>query len=67
MPFQKCRVALDSVVFVEEQQREDMATILADIIAHMGQDVSFSSLCILNTGILLEWLIAVDLDACVYV
>ncbi|RWW74312.1 hypothetical protein BHE74_00017748 [Ensete ventricosum] len=38
----KCRAALDSVVFVEEPQREDMGSILADIIAHMGQDVSFA-------------------------
>ncbi|KAG1366316.1 putative THO complex subunit 2 [Cocos nucifera] len=47
LPFQKCSVALDSVVFVEEQQREEMASIIADVIAHMGQDVSFSSLSIL--------------------
>lgn len=46
MHFQKCTVALGSVVFIEEQQREEMASIISDIIAHMGQDVSFSSSCV---------------------
>ncbi|WOL00987.1 hypothetical protein Cni_G09700 [Canna indica] len=40
LPFQKFKAALDSVVFVEEQQREDMGSIVADIIAHMGQDLT---------------------------
>jgi THO complex subunit 2 len=34
-------VALESVVFVEEARREEeLGSVLADIIAHLGQDVS---------------------------
>ncbi|ONK75341.1 uncharacterized protein A4U43_C03F15830 [Asparagus officinalis] len=40
LPFQKCRAALDSVVFVEEESKEEMGSIFADIIAHMGQDLT---------------------------
>jgi hypothetical protein len=41
LPPQKSRVALESVVFVEEAQREEeLGSVLADIIAHLGQDVS---------------------------
>ncbi|KAG8043213.1 hypothetical protein GUJ93_ZPchr0115g2739 [Zizania palustris] len=39
---QKCRVALDSVVFVEESRRGEVGSVLADIIAHLGQDVTIS-------------------------
>lgn len=41
LPFQKCKAALDSVVFEDEESKEEMGSIFADIIAHMGQDVSF--------------------------
>lgn len=44
LPFQKCKVALDSVVFSDEERKEEMGSVFADIIAHMGQDVSFSKL-----------------------
>lgn len=41
LPPQKSRVALESVVFVEEARREEeLGSVLADIIAHLGQDVS---------------------------
>lgn len=40
------------MVFVEEPQREDMGSILADIVAHMGQDVSFARFSILPFGLL---------------
>ncbi|GJM92086.1 hypothetical protein PR202_ga08514 [Eleusine coracana subsp. coracana] len=41
LPPQKSRVALESVVFAEEAQREEeLGSVLADIIAHLGQDVS---------------------------
>jgi len=41
LPPQKSRVALESVVFVEEAHREEeLGSVLADIIAHLGQDVS---------------------------
>ncbi|XP_074582550.1 THO complex subunit 2 [Curcuma longa] len=40
LPTPKCKAALDSVVFVEEQQLEDMSSVLADTIAHMGQDIT---------------------------
>ena len=36
----KCRAALDSVVFAEEAWQEDSGSVLADIVAHLGQDVS---------------------------
>ncbi|KAG8054208.1 hypothetical protein GUJ93_ZPchr0001g32682 [Zizania palustris] len=42
LPPQKCRVALDSVVFVEESRRGEVGSVLADIIAHLGQDVTIS-------------------------
>jgi hypothetical protein len=41
LPPQRSRVALESVVFVEEARREEeLGSVLADIIAHLGQDVS---------------------------
>ncbi|KAJ1286808.1 hypothetical protein BS78_03G380500 [Paspalum vaginatum] len=43
LPPQKSRVALESVVFVEEARREDeLGSVLADIIAHLGQDITIS-------------------------
>ncbi|XP_044359663.1 THO complex subunit 2 isoform X2 [Triticum aestivum] len=42
LPPQKCRAALDSVVFVEEARQEESASVLADIIAHLGQDITIS-------------------------
>lgn len=46
LPPQKSRVALDSVVFVEEARREEeLGSVLADIIAHLGQDVSMRNSC----------------------
>ncbi|KAK3166323.1 hypothetical protein QOZ80_1AG0044350 [Eleusine coracana subsp. coracana] len=43
LPPQKSRVALESVVFAEEVQREEeLGSVLADIIAHLGQDVTIS-------------------------
>ena len=40
LPPHKCRAALDSVVFAEEAWQEDSGSVLADIVAHLGQDVS---------------------------
>ena len=41
LPPQKSRVAVESVVFMEEARREEeLGSVLADIIAHLGQDVS---------------------------
>lgn len=43
---QKSRVALESVVFVEEARREEeLGSVLVDIIAHLGQDVSILKSC----------------------
>ncbi|XP_020095173.1 THO complex subunit 2-like isoform X1 [Ananas comosus] len=42
LPFPKCRAALDSVVFKEEQGREEMGSVLADIIAHLALDLTIS-------------------------
>ena len=45
LPPQKSRVALESVVFVEEARREEeLGSVLVDIIAHLGQDVSICNL-----------------------
>ncbi|MQL84843.1 hypothetical protein Taro_017354, partial [Colocasia esculenta] len=38
LPFQKCKAALDSATFASEHSDEEVASILADIVAHMGQD-----------------------------
>lgn len=44
LPPQKSRLALESVVFVEEARREEeLGSVLADIVAHLGQDVSICS------------------------
>eukprot|EP01018_Ginkgo_biloba_P036677 Gb_33812 [translate_table: standard] len=40
LPFSKCRIALDSVEFSEKQIKEETASILADTIAHMGQELT---------------------------
>ncbi|KAH7656619.1 THO complex subunitTHOC2 N-terminal protein [Dioscorea alata] len=40
LPFPKCKVALDSVVFSVEQQNDEMGSVLADTIAHMGLDLA---------------------------
>ncbi|VAH85586.1 unnamed protein product [Triticum turgidum subsp. durum] len=42
LPPQKCRAALDSVVFVEEARQEESGSVLADIVAHLGQDITIS-------------------------
>lgn len=44
LPFQKFRAALDSATFPGECSKDDVSSVLADIIAHMGQDVSLPSL-----------------------
>ncbi|XP_078433738.1 THO2 [Wolffia australiana] len=40
LPLQKCRVALDSATFAPECSKDDVSSLLADIVAHMGQDYS---------------------------
>lgn len=55
---QKSRVALESVVFVEEARREeDLGSVLADIIAHLGQDVSIRNSCYCSVvfSVLVPW------------
>ncbi|KAJ3678301.1 hypothetical protein LUZ60_002104 [Juncus effusus] len=43
LPFQKCKVALDSVSFVEKEiDKDEMGSILADIIAQFAQDLTIS-------------------------
>ncbi|CAM0909455.1 unnamed protein product [Alopecurus aequalis] len=42
LPPQKCRAALDSVVFAEEAWQEESGSVLADIVAHLGQDITIS-------------------------
>ncbi|KAG0493331.1 hypothetical protein HPP92_004325 [Vanilla planifolia] len=43
LPFQKCKLALDSANFVDGK-KEEMDSFLADVIAHMGQDVEWKIL-----------------------
>lgn len=50
-------MALDSVVFVEEQQREEMASTIADIIAHMGQDLTMPGDCRARLIKMAKWLV----------
>ncbi|CAL9126100.1 unnamed protein product [Musa textilis] len=57
LPFQKCRAALDSVVFVEEPQQEDMGSIWADIVAHMGQDHTMTAECRVRLIKMTKWLV----------
>ncbi|KAK1301270.1 hypothetical protein QJS10_CPB12g01590 [Acorus calamus] len=38
LPFQKCKVILDSVSFSDNQSKEDLDSVLADIVSQMGQD-----------------------------
>lgn len=40
LPFQKCKVALDSVEFSDRVSGEELASNFADIITQMAQDVS---------------------------
>lgn len=42
---QRCKLVLDSVEFLEKTSKEEVGSIFADIVAHMGQDVS-ASFCI---------------------
>lgn len=39
LPLTKCRVALDAVNLAEPAIKEDTASLLADTIAHLGQEV----------------------------
>lgn len=40
LPIQKCKLALDSVVFLDDERKEEMGSMFADVIAHMGQDLT---------------------------
>jgi hypothetical protein len=42
LPFQKFKVALDSVVFTDRASGEELGSCLADIVTQMAQDVRFS-------------------------
>ncbi|KAF3793768.1 THO complex subunit 2 [Nymphaea thermarum] len=39
LPMQRCKPVLDSVEFLEKASKEEVGSIFADIVAHMGQDV----------------------------
>lgn len=41
LPVQKCKIALDSVTFSDINSNEGLDSVLADILAHLAQDVSF--------------------------
>lgn len=41
LPFPKCKVALDSVIFTDKSSAGKVASNFADIVTQMAQDVSF--------------------------
>ncbi|KAK1308545.1 hypothetical protein QJS10_CPA09g00274 [Acorus calamus] len=45
LPFQKCKVILDSVLFSDNQSKEDLDSVLADIVSQMGQDHTMPGDC----------------------
>jgi len=57
LPFTKCRIALDSVEFSEKQVKEDAASILADTVAHMGQELTLPGECRGRLIELAKWLV----------
>ncbi|XP_058108394.1 THO complex subunit 2 isoform X2 [Magnolia sinica] len=40
LPLQKCKAIVESVEFSDKQSKEEMASIFADIVAQMGQDLT---------------------------
>ncbi|XP_011629407.1 THO complex subunit 2 isoform X2 [Amborella trichopoda] len=40
LPFAKCKTALDSVEFSDKRSKDELGSVFADIIAHMGQDLT---------------------------
>ncbi|XP_031492162.1 THO complex subunit 2 isoform X2 [Nymphaea colorata] len=40
LPMQRCKPVLDSVEFLEKTSKEEVGSIFADIVAHMGQDLT---------------------------
>ncbi|XP_068661475.1 THO complex subunit 2-like isoform X2 [Aristolochia californica] len=45
LPFQKCKQILDSVEFSDKHSKEEIASVLADIISQMGQDLTMPGEC----------------------
>jgi len=45
LPFPKCKVALDSVIFIEQASNDEIASNFADIVTQMAQDVSYAAAC----------------------
>ncbi|KAI4313667.1 hypothetical protein L6164_026626 [Bauhinia variegata] len=43
LPFQKCKVALDSVIFSDKVSKEKLASNFADIVSQMAQDLTMSA------------------------
>ena len=47
LPFPKCKVALDSVIFSEQASNDQIASNFADIVTQMAQDVSSAAALLL--------------------
>ncbi|XP_047148884.1 THO complex subunit 2-like [Vigna umbellata] len=47
LPFPKCKVALDSVIFSEQASSDKIASNFADIVTQMAQDVSYAAALLL--------------------
>lgn len=47
LPFPKCKVALDSVIFSEQASNDKIASNFADIVTQMAQDVSYAAALLL--------------------
>ncbi|XP_068660653.1 THO complex subunit 2-like isoform X2 [Aristolochia californica] len=45
LPFQKCKTILDSVEFSDKHSEAEIASVLADIISQMGQDLTMPGEC----------------------
>lgn len=61
LPFTKCRIAFDSVEFSEKQLKEDAASILADTVSHMGQELTLPGEYRGRLIELAKWLVESDL------
>ncbi|KAJ6816641.1 THO complex subunit 2 [Iris pallida] len=61
LPFPKCQAALDSVVFSGGNDRDDIGSVFADVIAHMGQDLTMPGDYRVRLTKMAKWLVEFSL------
>ncbi|XP_057851341.2 THO complex subunit 2 isoform X2 [Cryptomeria japonica] len=61
LPLSKCKIAIESVEFSEKQIKEETASILADTIAHMGQELTLPDEFRVRLVELSKWLVESNL------